>query len=47
MKTQPARNRVEVDLLPPFGKPEVVAFGPVSKVVALFAMLLIGAQLFE
>lgn len=44
MKQRRAKNRVEVDLLPPVGKPTVTVFGPMAKVVALALAIVILSQ---
>lgn len=39
MRTRPAKNKLEIDLLPPFGVPEVNMYGQ----VALLAGTLVAA----
>jgi hypothetical protein len=34
MKTRKARTQFEVDVLPPFGQPEVVVVGPGARIAA-------------
>lgn len=43
MRTRPARTRTEVDLLPPWGQPEVVTTGNGALDVAVFAVGVAGA----
>ena len=43
MRKRPARSRTEVDLLPPFGEPEVVTTGNGAKDVAFASVLTVGA----
>lgn len=50
MQSRPARSRLEVDLLPPFGEPEVVTTGQQSPIVALVAIvgvLFLAARYFK
>lgn len=42
MDRRPARTQTEIDLLPPFGKPEVVTTGDGSTDVALAAVGVVG-----
>ncbi|WP_156224503.1 hypothetical protein [Haloferax gibbonsii] len=41
MQVRPTRNQTEIDLLPPFGKPEVITTGDQAADVALIAVVLI------
>lgn len=42
MDTRQARTRTEIDLLPPFGEPEVVTTGNGAVDVALAGVALVG-----
>lgn len=42
MTTRNARNQTEIDLLPPFGKPEVITTGSHSLDVALGGLAVVG-----
>lgn len=43
MHKRAARNQTEIDLLPPFGEPEVVTTGSHAKDVAVLGVLTVGA----
>ncbi len=43
MYKRAARTQTEIDLLPPFGEPEVVTTGSHSKDLAVFGVLTAGA----
>ncbi len=43
MKTRKCQNRTEIDLLPPFGKPEVVTTGSQSGDVAVVGVIATAA----
>lgn len=46
MQTRQARNRTEIDFLPPFGDPEVVTTGNDAADVALAGVAVAGAITF-
>lgn len=43
MNTRKARSRTEIDLLPPFGRPEVITTGSAAADVALAGVAAVGA----
>lgn len=43
MHTRKARSRTEIDLLPPFGEPEVVTTGNAAADVGLAGLAVVGA----
>lgn len=43
MHTRPAQTQTEIDLLPPFGEPEVVTTGEGALDVAIAGLAVVGA----
>lgn len=43
MQTRNARSQTEIDLLPPFGEPEVITTGKAAADVALVGIAAVGA----